>query len=266
MPRQHALMAFLAAALLLGTALASTVTLTGSCNGIVRNNTVQFSLANSGNGTALNVIVNPYIADAEVVGNYSLSDLVPNSSYNFSIRLTNVTAKGSYGDYFIVAYQQGTGFFSALFPCMMYFGNTSATSQLSVISSFSARNSSFGVVTVNLSNEKATNVTANVMLLVPPMVSVVGQAQRQVFLSAYKQSELRFYVNTTRAPGVSFAGAAVAWYQRGGVNFSTLSVFSGYQYVAKRNTGTIIIIASIVVLALVASLAVRAFLKGKSKK
>ncbi|MEM3212245.1 MAG: CARDB domain-containing protein [Candidatus Micrarchaeaceae archaeon] len=266
MAKSFPLFILFASVLLLGSALASTVVLTGTCSGIVKNNTMYFLLANSGNGTAYSVTVSPYIADATVIGNYSASKLTPGSSANFSIRLANVTAKGSYGAYFIVAYQQGTQFFTALFPCLLYFGNVTATSQLSISSTFRAINYSSGIVNVTLFNEKASNVSATVRLIVPPVIGIVGPAQKEMLLSPYNQSELHFYVNIERAQGASFTGMATAWYMHNDVNFSTISIFSGSQYVARHDTKTIIIAASAAIVVLFVLFIIRASIRSRNRK
>ena len=87
-------------------AFAGTVVLTGTCASVVKNNTVNFSIANSGNDSAYGLIVNPYISGANVIGNYSIARLDPGSTANFAVRLSNITAKGTYVDYFVVDYQQ----------------------------------------------------------------------------------------------------------------------------------------------------------------
>jgi len=121
--------------LLASLAFAGTVVLTGTCASVVKNNTVNFSIANSGNDSAYGLIVNPYISGANVIGNYSIARLDPGSTANFAVRLSNITAKGTYVDYFVVDYQQGSSFFSAMFPCWLEFG-VSATSPIYLNSYF----------------------------------------------------------------------------------------------------------------------------------
>ncbi|MGC9157218.1 MAG: CARDB domain-containing protein [Candidatus Micrarchaeia archaeon] len=205
---------------MLESAFAGTVVLTGSCKTLVLNNTLNFSLSNSGNDSAYSVIVNPYISGAQVVGNYSTNLLSPGSTFNFSIKLANVTAKGTYVDYIIVAYQQGTSFFSVFFPCWLEFG-VPATSELFVATTPYYVNNSVELVNVTLMNGGEKSVDANVSLLLPPGVHAVGPSHYQLMLSPANTSHLQFKIDIKGLSGVSLTGAVYASYYLNNISFAT---------------------------------------------
>ena len=96
---------------------AGTVSLTGTCSHSLGNNTVLFSLENSGNDSAYNVHVLPSI-EGEGQRTYNLGTLEPKGYLYTYVNITNISAMGTYADYFTVAYQQDTQSFVAVFPCL----------------------------------------------------------------------------------------------------------------------------------------------------
>jgi len=105
----------------LNLAHAGTVTLTGSCNATLVNSSIVFSLSNSGNDSAYNLIISPIIEGATPLNtSYAISMLPPGQTKTLSVKLTNFGLNGSYVDAFYVTYQQGFSFFSAVFPCLVY--------------------------------------------------------------------------------------------------------------------------------------------------
>ncbi len=204
----------------LGSVFAGTVVLTGSCKTLVLNNTLNFSLLNSGNDSAYSVIVDPHISHAQVIGNYTASLLSPGSTLNFSIKLTNVTAKGTYVDYLIVAYQQGTSFFSVFFPCWLEFG-VPATSELFVAATPYYANNSVELVNVTLMNGGEKSVDANVSLLLPPGVRAVGPSHYLLMISPATTSHLQFKIDIKSLSGVSLNGAVYASYYLNNISFAT---------------------------------------------
>ncbi len=237
---------------LFASSFAGTVTLTGTCKTFITNNSLSFSLANSGNDSAFDLIVNPYVTGANVVGNYSWSRLGPGSVANFSILLSNITAKGTYVDYIVVNYQQGNGFFSALFPCWLEFG-VPATSQLYLSSAFSHVNASVGLVNVTLMDAGTSSVDANVSLLVPPYVHVIGPAFISLNIAPSKLVHTKFEIDTNNLHGIAFDGVVYASYSRNGINFATQpSIFKFAPVSSGLSIGSLIVYGTIALIVLFA--------------
>ncbi|MGC8676563.1 MAG: CARDB domain-containing protein [Candidatus Micrarchaeia archaeon] len=226
-------------------AFAGTVVLTGTCADVVKNSTVNFSIANSGNDSAYHLIVNPYISGANVIGNYSIARLNPGSAANFAVRLSNITAKGTYVDYFVVDYQQGNSFFSAMFSCWLEFG-VSATSPIYLNSYFLYANSSVGLVNVSVMNAGTSLINATISLLVPAYVHVIGAASKQLTLVPGNVSHLQFKIDAKGMDGVSFDGAVYASYSRNGINFATQpSIFTFKPYSSGFSVSKLIVYGAI---------------------
>lgn len=257
----------LLAFLFVGTVLAGTVILTGTCTKVPTSNTILFSLQNSGNDTAYSLTLQPVVSNAVVIGNYSVSKLPPGSEINFTVRLANITARGIYGDYFIVAYEQGVNFFTAAFPCLLSFGNFNATSQILENAHFSAKNSSLGLLNVTLFNAGRKGINATVSVILPPFVSTIGNSTRAVYLSPFNTTKISFKLDLNEAVGLSFSGAVVASYYLNGLHFASLVVFKGAQpKVLHMPLGSLIVYGAVAVTVLFVFLIIFVTIRSKAKK
>lgn len=163
------------------------------------------------------------LKEAQVVGNYSIASLGPNESDSLSIQLSNVTAKGTYTDYILVAYQQGGTYFTSIFPCRLNFGN-STTSQLYVSTNQTFVGKSLKV-SVSLFNGAPGNVTANLSLIMPPGIILSTTTTESVAVAPYKKVNATFLL-TPPAGGQSYSAAAVVDYEKQGLHYSSFSVFT----------------------------------------
>jgi len=109
--------------LLIGIASAGTVTLSGGCPpAVISNNAISFSLSNSGNDSAFNLVLTPFIQTAESVNSsYAINSLGPGASAIVNVSVKNIREPGTSGAYFILEYQQGSAVFAAVFPCLVHF-------------------------------------------------------------------------------------------------------------------------------------------------
>lgn len=150
-----------------GYACAGTVTLTGSCPNRALNGTAFFNLSNSGNDSAYRLTIVPRIPTALTeYATYNLDDLPPDSTGVFNMTLVNVTGRGTYAGQVDVAYEQGTDYFTAVFPCTFSFRNATSSS---VYLTPTVVNEGDGTVLVRVSvfNGGASEADMNVSLILP---------------------------------------------------------------------------------------------------
>ena len=132
----------------LNLAHAGTVILTGSCNATLVNSSIVFSLSNSGNDSAYNLIISPIVEGATPLNtSYSMNVLAPGQTKTIYVKLTNFGLNGSYVDAFYVTYQQGFSFFSAVFPCLVYINKLAVSPIYEVVGTTPLKN----MVIVNVS-------------------------------------------------------------------------------------------------------------------
>ncbi len=267
MDKQTLLFALAFSAFMLSYSFAGTVVLTGSCTRFVTNNSFKFSITNSGNDSAYDLLINPYIANAAVAGNYSANILQPGTTANFSIRLSNVTAKGTYADYVVVTYSQGSSFFSTMFPCLLSFNNAT-TPEIYLSTSLYKVNSSVAAVNVSVFNAAKNNITANVSLLVPPFVSFEGPSSFSALLKPFSTYHFQFKLNLTNAKGISFTIAATASYIASKSHFAAMAIL-GVSQQAKTfssNIGSVLLFGIAALIALLVLLIAFVFVRSRKKR
>ncbi len=256
--------AFMLALLSAGMLNAGTVSLTGTCSHALGSNTVVFSLSNSGNDSAYSVHVLPTIKDATAVGtSYDIGVLGPNSSSTTGVNLTNVYARGTYADYFTVAYQQGSQTFIALFPCLLDFGTTANSSIL--LSYNITYSGGREIIAVNALNAGDSELDATIYPILPPSFSYISNRSENVRIMPLKYATARFIVEP-ESSGASYSGAVTATYAFNGTDYATLSTLT---LTEKGSSGGIVYVPLFIAAAavvLILALILRIALKGRKKK
>lgn len=173
--RLHNLLALaVVASLAAGVAHASTtVTLTGSCSGVISNGSaryVNFTLVNTGNGDAVNASLfataaSPYGLSSQTVE--TAQALAPGKPETFTFYLQNLTERGTYGFGVYVSYSQDQQQFTVSFPCIVAFD--SAAVPLLRIENLSV---SGGKATVDVLNLGIGNVSGELYFMAPPSLQV----------------------------------------------------------------------------------------------
>ncbi|MCL5239697.1 MAG: hypothetical protein M1286_04505 [Candidatus Marsarchaeota archaeon] len=211
-----------------GLASAGTVTLNGEC--LVRNvssNSIAFSLSNSGNDSAYSLVLTPVIQGSQsVVGAYTANLLGPLSNVTFALNFTNITERGEHPAYMLLAYQQGTSVFTATFPCVIPFGNTTVSKVLISSNVTPLSNGTFAI-RVGAFNEGSQPVVANVLLALPPSFTYADQDSYHVDLAPYAVQNVTFVVTP---PGyssqASFGSAAFATYSLDNLSYTSMDPFT----------------------------------------
>jgi hypothetical protein len=250
---------------ILGSACAGTVTLTGSCPNRVLNGTAFFNLSNSGNDSAYRLTVVPRIPTAQTgYASYNLTELAPGSAAQFNMTLVNATGRGTYAGQVDVAYQQGTDFFTAVFPCTFSFRAAPASS-VYMTPSLSHESNGTVLVRVAVFNGGASQVEANVSLILPPSLSA-APGNVSLVLPPEAQRNVSFQVSTPSAQA-SYSAAAAAGYESGGLAHASLATFVISPSVSQPvNPGTVSLgIAAVAVMALLVLL-VRSSMKKRRNK
>lgn len=215
-------LALAALLLFIGAASAGTVTLTGTCSSGVINGTANyasFSLLNSGNETATNLVLVPVFSGASPVGGpQTISALAPGQNATLEFHFNNFSVPGSYAGGFTVAYSQGSSSFFALFPCVLNFASR-ATSLVEV----SGINQSGNVLRVNMVNIGPDALSASVGLLLPPGFSYYPR-NRTISLQPGGSNQTTFsFVRPQQNIQASYAIAASVSYTYNGIHYSSIS-------------------------------------------
>ena len=248
---------------------ASTVTLTGSCYSNVinqSNNYITFNLANSGNGTATNLLIEPIIEGAAAENSTILIPLVaPGGRYSERVYLSNFTMPGSYAERFIARYSQGGTTFTTLFPCIAYIGRNAQS--LIGITGLSARG---GTLDVNMSNIADYPIIANISIFAPPSFSFTN-GTRSVTISRYSVSNASFTFSSPKYSNAEFPVAVAISYSSNGVHYSTLAITSisyGSGGLASAQGGSWILLAAIgfVVAAVLALIVASVFINRRNRR
>lgn len=248
-----------------GLAHAGTVVLTGTCQHQLNASFVSFGLTNSGNDSAYNLHIIPNIQGARLANfSYVISSLGPRGSSTINVTLTNITAKGSYGDYFLVAYQQSSSSFTALFPCLLDF---KMPVQSSIIISYNINYTKGGeVVGVNVLNAGNQSVNASISLILPPYTfTYLPGSYQNVSIGPLQQKGVKFTLQNKFGGETSFSGAVVADYIKSGVSYAavnSLVITSKSPYAATALSNLLLIIPAVVI-AIIILLLARVFLKKR---
>ncbi len=210
--------------MLAGTASAGTVVLTCSCPSTILHNNVTFTLKNTGNDTASNLVLTPHIENAKLSqSSYTLSGIEENSTTHFSIGISNISVPGTYSDYFILAYEQGSGqAFTALFPCLLNMGNMTI-SEVFVTTNVIEKGGSSDV-NVSLFNAGSQGLTVNVSMSLPPTLVPQSNLSFVINMPPFAQRSVNFSAQTPPS-GSSYSAAIAAQYLFDGQHYASQSTF-----------------------------------------
>lgn len=220
------LLCTLALLVLFGIVSAGTVTLTGSCvNYKIGSSTIPFTLSNSGNDTAYNLLITPVVPHAQTAQSlYNISSLGPGSSSTLEVGISNISEKGMSAAYFSLAYQQGSSVFTAVFPCLIPIKNAT-TSQVFVNINESAVENGVADVRVNVFNAGADEETANVSLILPSTFTYRSSPSILLSLAPHKGSNVTFSLGFPAGYQASYSVAAVASYSKDNLSYTSLMTF-----------------------------------------
>lgn len=210
------------------TASAGTVTLTGTCVPQPANSSsLVFNIANSGNDSTAQMVVNPSVIGANVSSqSVNVGALQPDSNATVETNLTDISEPGTHAVYYTVVYQQGTSIFSSVFPCLVPIrGNTTSSLEMAVNSTLS--DSGTDIVNVTVYNA-GQPVTANVFLALPPLFSYANASQRSytLQLAQYQSKNLTFRLSFPSSLRVTYDVGAFATYSYTNMSYASLSVFT----------------------------------------
>jgi len=214
----------------LNLAHAGTVILTGSCNATLVNSSIVFSLSNSGNDSAYNLIISPLVEGATPLNtSYPINVLAPGQTKTIYVKLTNFGLNGSYVDAFYVTYQQGFSFFSAVFPCLVYINKPTVSPIYEVVRTTPLKN--MVIVNVSLFNAARTPINGTVSLVIPPTLSFISNKSYGFTLQPYTNESFTFKLQSPNN-GASYSSAAVANFNMSNLHYSSMATFSITPYVA----------------------------------
>jgi len=214
----------------LNLAHAGTVILTGSCNATLVNSSIVFSLSNSGNDSAYNLIISPLVEGATLLNtSYPINVLAPGQTKTIYVKLTNFGLNGSYVDAFYVTYQQGFSFFSAVFPCLVYINKPTVSPIYEVVRTTPLKN--MIIVNVSLFNAARTPLNGTISLIVPPTLSFISNKSYGFTLQPYTNESFTFKLQSPNN-GASYSSAAVASFNMSNLHYSSMATFSITPYVA----------------------------------
>lgn len=216
---------------LIGITSAGTVSITGTCSSnLLPGNLLNFTVINTGNDTAYGAILSPFISGANPQNNsYPIGSLTPNIYFKTLIPLLEISEMGTYVNYFILTYQQGTSAFTALFPCLTNVGRPTTSGVYLTVNG----SSNGGTTTINVSvfNGVRDNFTVNVSALFPPSFQFIGSKSYLVTLGPYQTKQVQFLMKYP-AGQASYTGAIAEEYSAGNLSYSsfaTVTILSSSQ-------------------------------------
>ncbi len=240
--------------LLLGTAYAGTVTLTGTCTQKSGQSTLAFGLLNSGNDTALDVVITPNTRSGQKMSEYAVNSIQPQHSVSIDVQLPPNLENGSYVDYFTVVYGQSDSVFSTVFPCVVNIGeSTSGNVLLNYTVSYSGKTDT---VNVSAYNKGATGITDNISMILPPSFTYLSPTYAMISISPFGYGNASFKIENNVFG--SYSGAVVSEYLAGNASHATMKEIVLVAQVAHGSmdiydifyTGAITLIAVMLVLIL----------------
>ena len=202
----------------------TTVSLTGGCthNLVNGNNSyITFNLANTGNGTATNLLVVPQLSGAYTYNSIeNLSLIGPGRNASFNFYLYNLSLPGSYAEGFIVQYVQTgvTGF--AAFPCLLNIGQQTLN-QASITGTKFVN----GKLTVTVFDLSQAPLSINLSILAPPTFNITPKV-RTINVQPGSFANATFNVSilqNTQFVNASYAVAAMLSYATSGVHYASFS-------------------------------------------
>lgn len=221
-----AYMVVLSLLLLSFTASAGTVVLTGTCIAPPANSsTVMFNIANSGNDTATQMVINPLVVGANISSrSVSIGQLAPGANTTIRVNITGLSEPGVHAGYFTAVYQQGGSIISTVFPCLMPV-HASTNSSLELTANSSLSRSGTGTIKVTVYNA-GLPVTAKVFLALAPMFNYMGPSSYNVSLAQYASENLTFTVSFPASLQLSYGAGAFATYSSGNESYASLGIFT----------------------------------------
>ena len=214
-------------------AQAGTVVLNGRCaQSNQSSNTLLFYLSNSGNDSAINVAIIPSLSGATPDrASYKIGSLPPQSNTTVPIGFTNVIENGTHAARIVAVYQQGASSFTAVFPCLFYYGHGNATvAQVLVSPSAGALENGTVKIDVVVTNLGQNYLQANVSLALPPGFNYVGASHYLVDLAPEGSAHVIFNASpppqSSGGAYTSYGAAAFASYSSGNLSYATMETFS----------------------------------------
>ncbi len=216
----------LAAVMLAGSTLnAGTVTLTGSCrNNLMPGNVINFTISNSGNDSASNLILIPRVAYAEPTNPViSSAQLKPGSSITYLVPLSNVGVRGSTVASFMLSYEQGaSSYFSTVFPCMINIGNYTVSEIYQNVNV--TRSGNEYMVNATLFNAGPESLDVIVSLLASPAFTYLSAPYLTERVPAYSKRNASFELSA--GASADYSGAVAMQYVLNGTSYASLSLIS----------------------------------------
>lgn len=212
--------------LLMGLASAGTVTLTGTCGKYQQSNrTVNFTLTNSGNDTAGQLVITPLIQNAELANSSStISALGPDSTAILNFSITGIKERGTSIAFFSVAYQQSTSIFTAVFPCLIALGSAT-TSQIILGENTTITGKGNATVKLRVINAALTQIDANVSLILPLAFTYLSSKYIPLSLAPGQSANVTFLLGFPQGGASSYSAAATARYSQGNLSHASLVSF-----------------------------------------
>ncbi len=209
-------------AVLMATAGASTVTLTGSCSNQLldaAHNSFTFNLTNSGNGTAMDFELVPVLSGMSSYNSMlAIPVVAPGGNYSLRFYAGNFSMPGGYAEYLLASYSQGSDVFTTFFPCLLY-ANQVSQSMIRV----SAVNQSGGVLSVTLLNNDVHNAINATVHVQAPLSFSVPEPNSSVTVAPYSQRTLHFNVSVPQLTSASFPIGVSVSYASSGVHYATIA-------------------------------------------
>ncbi|MGC8687237.1 MAG: hypothetical protein ACP5RM_00875 [Candidatus Micrarchaeia archaeon] len=245
----------------------TTITLTGVCHTStvnVSNSNFTFSIHNSGNGIADNLVLVPYFKGFSI-SNYNnsagISALMPNATYSYTFKVNNFSAPGSYIELIIVNYQQGGSSFSTVYPCITNVEKPSHS--LLVIANETYINGILNVTVLNLASHAIGN--GSISIFAPPLFSVQPTNQN-VTLPAFSSAHFQFKVKSPSYSNASLPLPIGLSYMENGVHYAYLSSYLLTISNAKKSLMPIAEIASIALIIILVALIIVSIFYNRRKK
>ncbi len=242
---------------------ASTVTLTGTCSASIINqssNYFSFNLSNSGDGAATSMLLVPQIGGATTSNLTATIPLVaPGSNYTTKFYLSNFTEPGSYADYLMASYSQGTDTYVTVFPCLVNLMEKAQS--LLQITEINRTGSRLSVTVVNIAGYP---IDTDVIIKTSPAFNV-QPAQVPLHINPNGQSTAVFNISIPDYTGAQFPVAAAVSYSNSGVHYATLK-FTVVNFAAQSNKVPIVTIGIVAVIIVLIAMILISFLKKRPKQ
>ncbi|MDE1855331.1 MAG: hypothetical protein KGH57_03385 [Candidatus Micrarchaeota archaeon] len=235
----------------LGLVSAGTVVLTGTCSNLSpHNTTLLFSLRNSGNETAFNLTAVPFInGAASTNSSYTINSMPPGANDTFAIGISNITEAGAHPARIVTLYTQGLDHFTAVFPCLLYFFNITASELALAIYSSPLQNGN-AFVGVTATNLGSNTLYANISLVLPPAFSNTITSQ-YLNLTPHGSENVTFEAHLLPlSMGGSYSSYGVAVfgsYSHDNLSYAAMKIFSLSSYVPSSTTGNALVLISAIV-------------------